>query len=168
MSKNYFYEIIFSRVALIIFVVLMFVIMGVAKQSPATIGLTANTDFSSKLLLPDGSIVKTEIVDTLELRSKGLSGKNSLGEDESMLFVFDSEGYYEFWMPNMNFALDMVWMDKDYNVVDITENAEPKPELPQAELPKYKSSNMAQYVLEVNAGFCDEHNLKVGDKLKLT
>lgn len=168
MSKNYFYEIIFSRVALIIFVVLMFIVMGIAKQSPATVAVVPNEDIGTKLLLPDGSVIKTEIVDTPELKSKGLSGRTGLGERESMLFVFDSEGYYDFWMPDMNFAIDMIWMDKDYNIVDITENAKPMPGTPLEELPKYKSIEPAQYVLEVNSGFSDKHNLQVGDKLKLT
>jgi uncharacterized membrane protein (UPF0127 family) len=168
MSKNYFYEIIFSRVALIIFVVLMFIIMGIAKQSPATVAVVPKEDIGTRLLLPDGSIIKTEVVDTPALKSKGLSGRTSLGEHESMLFVFDSEGYYDFWMPDMSFALDMIWMDKDYNIVDITEDAKPMPGTPPEELPKYRSSEPAQYVLEVNSGFSSEHGLEVGDKLKLT
>lgn len=168
MSKNYFYEIIFSRVALIIFVVLMFIIMGIAKQSPATVAVMPPENNGTRLQLPSGFIIKTNVADTPELRNKGLSGRNSLGENESMLFVFDSEGYYDFWMPDMNFALDMIWMDKDYTIVDITEDAKPMPGTPLEELPKYRSSEPAQYVLEVNSGFSSEHNLQVGDKLKLT
>lgn len=168
MSKNYFYEIIFSRVALIIFVVIMFLIMGIAKQSPVTVAVVPPDDFGTKLLLPDGSIIKVEVVDTPELKSKGLSGRTSLGEYESMLFVFDNEDYYDFWMPDMNFALDMVWLNKDYQIVDITEDVLPMPGTPLEELPKYRSSSPAQYVLEVNSGFSSEHNLQAGDKLKLT
>jgi len=168
MSKNYFYEIIFSRVALIIFVIVMFLIMGIAKQPPSTVTVMPSGDFGTKLLLPDGSIIKTELADTLEAREKGLSGRNSLDSDASMLFVFDSEGYYDFWMPDMNFALDMIWMNQNYEIVDITKDAEPMPGTPLEELPKYKSSAPAQFVLEVNSGFSNEHGLKVGDKLKLT
>ena len=175
MSKNYFYEIIFSRVALIIFVVLMFIIMGIAKQSPATmVGVKANntnddsvSEINNKIMLPDSALIDTEIADTPELKERGLSGRNSLAGNSSMLFVFDSEGYYDFWMPDMSFALDMIWMDKDYTIVDITKNAVPMPNKAPEELPKYRSLAPAQYVLEVNAGFSGIHNLKVGDILKL-
>ncbi|MBU1083202.1 DUF192 domain-containing protein [Patescibacteria group bacterium] len=168
MSKNYFYEIIFSRIALIIFVIAMFLIVGVIKQPPATVAVPTVEDTSTKLILPNGLTIKTEVVDTPELKSEGLSGRDSLGEQESMLFVFESEGYHDFWMLDMHFAIDMIWMDEEYKIVDITKDARPMPDLAIEELPRYRSVVPAQYILEVNSGFSARYNLQVGDKLKLT
>lgn len=56
---------------------------------------------------------------------KGLSGRKSLGQDEAMLFVFQSPGIYKFWMKDMNFPLDIIWLDKDRKVIHIEHNLSP-------------------------------------------
>lgn len=150
----------------------MFLIMGIAKQEPSAAlvqnALVQNNIPSPRLLLPNGAIISTEIVDTPALMSKGLSGRNSLAKNSSMLFAFSQEGFYDFWMPNMNFPIDIIWMDQNYQIVDVSPNVQPMPDKSLEELPKYRSSVPAQYVLETNAGFYQQYDLKVGDKLKLT
>ena len=111
-----------------------------------------------KYLKIAGVDLKVEIVSTPEALSKGLSGRNSMGEDEGMLFVFDHPDKYAFWMKDMNFSLDMIWLDQDLKVVYIEKNAKPE------SYPKTFGPNQnSLYVLEVVSGFSDKHNLKIGD-----
>lgn len=91
---------------------------------------------------------------------KGLSGRKSLGQDEAMLFVFQSPGIYKFWMKDMNFPLDIIWLDKDRKVIHIEHNLSPStyPKVFGPDLP-------ALFVLEVNSGIANNLSLSVGDEI---
>ena len=82
-----------------------------------------------------------------------------------MLFVFENKGTYGFWMKDMEFAIDIIWIDENKNIVDIVENAAPQPGKKEKELTVYKPRNDALYVLEVNAGLSNLNNLQIGDKV---
>lgn len=101
--------------------------------------------------------VKVEVRESQTGRQQGLSGRDSLGEDEGMLFVFEEPGYYKFWMKGMKFDLDFVWIDKD-QVVEITERVG-APTVLTPVLPIDK-------VLEVNSGWVEKNGVKVGDKVE--
>ena len=167
MTKNYFHEIVFSRLALSIFIIIMFILVAFFNQSPVNIISDYNQN-NSELILPNGNVVVVEIADTFKQRSEGLSGRDNLNADSAMLFVFDKESYYSFWMPDMNFSIDIVWLDSEYRVVDVAKNIKPMPELAQSDLPTYINKNPAMYVIEFNAGFFDLNNLALGQKIKLT
>ena len=109
-----------------------------------------------------GQKIKIEIADTPEAQSRGLSGRKSLPETEGMLFVFEQPGKYAFWMKDMNFAIDMIWLTEDLKVVFIKKNATPD-SYPTSFVPEEN----AQYVLEVVSGFADKHGLEVGDEAEL-
>ena len=111
----------------------------------------------NKDLMVGKARVKVEVRETEEGRQQGLSGRDSLGEDEGMLFVFEEPGYHKFWMKGMKFDLDFVWIDKD-QVVEITERvAAPTVLTPKQPIDK---------VLEVNSGWVEKNGVKVGDKVK--
>lgn len=111
--------------------------------------------------------LKVEIADTASKRSKGLGGRVSMPENEGMLFVFDREGKYPFWMKGLNFPLDFVFIAGD-KVVDILENAPPPSGGQQdSSLPIYASKEDADKVLEVNAGVVQKLNIKIGDTVSL-
>ncbi len=105
--------------------------------------------------------VPVEIAQTPTERARGLSGRLSLAEKNGMLFVFPRADIYRFWMPDMHFPLDILWIDND-RVVDIHKNvsADFDPKNPKF----YRSQKPALYVLEVNAGFADARHIQVGDK----
>ena len=111
----------------------------------------------------NGIEISVEVANTYIKHRKGLSGRESLPKDEGMLFVFDKPGLYEFWMKEMNFPIDIVWIGEDKRVVFIKENATPEsfPELLHPSLP-------ALYVIETNAGFVKEHKISVGDTTEFT
>ncbi len=93
-------------------------------------------------------------------REQGLSGITSLAEDQGMLFVFPKDGIYSFWMKDMLFSIDMLWVSQDGRVVYIVPSSSPAT-YPHAFTP----NTPARYVLEVPAGFATEHEIGVGSKL---
>ncbi len=108
--------------------------------------------------------VQVTIVRTPEEMTKGLSGHAPLANKEGMLFMFDTEGIYSFWMNDMTFALDILWLNKDGKIVYIEENLMP---CTTDNCPKYTSQDLAQYVLEVPSGYIKTHLLKIGDSALL-
>ena len=84
-----------------------------------------------------------------------------------MLFIFESEVRLVFWMKDMHFPLDMVWIDGQCTVIDITRNAPPpEPGQTLSDLPRYSPSKPARHVLEINAGEADAIGIKPGDMVQ--
>ena len=108
-----------------------------------------------------GKILKVDLASTPETQEQGLSGRSGLEEDSGMLFIFDNPGKYAFWMKDMNFTIDMIWIGEDLSVIYIKENA-----TPESYPGTFVSNKDAKYVLEVNALFSKKNNLKVGDKME--
>ena len=107
-----------------------------------------------------------ELALTGEQQAQGLSGRAELAAGAGMLFVWNQESRRSFWMPDMNFPLDMVWLNGDCAVTHITHNAPPQaPGQSQADLPRY-TVDQVQYVLEINAGESALHGIKVGDQAR--
>lgn len=106
--------------------------------------------------------VEVELAQTTQERVQGLSGREKLASGQGMLFIFDEPDIYAFHMKDMNFAIDIIWMDEDRRVVDITHSLSPDT-FPE----RFRPSSPAQYVLEVPAGFSQDNGIKVGDKAQL-
>ncbi|MFH1398426.1 MAG: DUF192 domain-containing protein [Candidatus Omnitrophota bacterium] len=106
--------------------------------------------------------IQVEIVDSLEARSLGLMFRDKLGEKEGMLFIFEEKERHNFWMKNMRFPIDIIWINQDKVTVDIHKNVPPCTD----ECPSYTPQVNALYVLEVNAGFSDKNKIRVGDAVK--
>lgn len=104
-----------------------------------------------------------EVVDTEESRNKGLSDRESILKDYGMLFVFDKPDKYGFWMKDMKFPIDIVWLDKNLKIVHIENKVIPE-SYPRVFIPPENSL----YVIEFNAGFIEENQLSVGNILDLT
>lgn len=103
--------------------------------------------------------VKIELADTPAKRELGLMFRNGMANDSGMLFVFEQEGLPSFWMKNMKFPLDIIWIDNNKRIVDITENAQPCTQHCPNIIPKIT----VRYALELNSGFVATNRLKVGD-----
>jgi hypothetical protein len=79
-----------------------------------------------------------------------------------MLFVFAKPALLGFWMPDMNFSIDIMWIDKDFKIVGIEDNIAPEtyPEI-------FRPPSPVMYVLEVNATWAKDHGVTVGDEVLL-
>ncbi len=106
-----------------------------------------------------GTVIEAEIADTLRKRTQGLSGRPGLAENKGMLFIFKIPYKYGFWMKDMNFPIDIIWINSD-KIVDFAENVQPSA---GDSLPIFRPSAAADKVLELSAGSVERLNIKVGD-----
>jgi uncharacterized membrane protein (UPF0127 family) len=105
-----------------------------------------------------------ELAKTPEERARGLMFREHLDPDKGMLFIFDWEAVHPFWMKNTLIPLDIIWIDKNKEVVFISKDTQPCEQEPCPNINPYKK---AKYVLEVCGGTAERIGLNVGDKLKL-
>lgn len=103
-----------------------------------------------------------EIADTPIKRSRGLSGKESLSENEGMLFLFPRAGSQTFWMKGMRISIDIVWI-KENKVIGFEKNVQPEPGVKTSNLKRYVSPEAVEKVLEVRAGTVERLGVQVGD-----
>src|SRR5918998_1287469 len=139
----------------------------VAKKPNVEIVRTEdNTNNNSSII----ARVFVEVPDDLEEFTRGLMFRNHLPWNAGMLFayyddiaaVFGTEEPRSFWMKNTLIPLDLIFVDSSSKIVEIKENVPP---CEQEGCPSYPSQEPAQYVLEVNAGFVQENDVRVGDRL---
>lgn len=110
----------------------------------------------------EGETLSITIATTSEDKERGLGGRSGLGANEGMLFQFATDGRYAFWMKDMRFSIDIVWLDAQGRVVYLVKSVSPDT-YPAAFAP----STPARYVLELPAGWCDAHGVKIGDQAAL-
>ncbi|MEK7610284.1 MAG: DUF192 domain-containing protein [Patescibacteria group bacterium] len=109
----------------------------------------------------NGHKITVETATTPAARERGLSGRDQLAIGGGMLFVFPALEQPAFWMKDMNFPLDIIWLNDNWQIVHITPNLSP------ASYPNTVSPpTPIKYVLEINAGLIERFGLKVGDKIK--
>lgn len=105
-------------------------------------------------------IVKTEVVKAAAKIEKGLSGRASLSEGRGMLFEMPGESTQHFWMKDMRFAIDIIWIENG-RVIGCEKN------ISSNDPRTFVSPGDAGYVLEVLEGFCDQNAIKVNDEVKI-
>ncbi len=101
-----------------------------------------------------------DIADTPQEREQGLSGRKELKPSEGMLFVFPTKERFGFWMKDMQFPLDFVWID-DIWVIEITHNVAILDK--DGQINTIQPSYPVDKVLEINAGAASKSGIKVGD-----
>ena len=105
-----------------------------------------------------------DMMSTPEQREQGLMFYASLPEDQGMFFIFEESGRYPFWMKNMKFAIDILWIDENKRIVDIKDHV---PACEAEPCTVYTPKSNARYVLELSAGAAQANGLKVGEELKI-
>lgn len=110
-----------------------------------------------------GVKLEVELALTEEEQRKGLSGRKSLENDQGMLFVFDQPGKYYFWMKDMNFPIDIIWIGEENEIIYIKKDAKPG-----NTLETFGPNENSRYVLEVNSGFSEKNDLKIGEKIEFS
>lgn len=150
--------IFFSFLLLIVgFVWLMFDMQSKGKLLPDITTSTAMLDLGNRQILVDLAMDDYS-------RTRGLSGRDSLDADRGMYFAYDTSTIQFFWMFQMKFPLDIVFM-KDDEVVFVAQNVpSPTGMMPPAVVNSHKPSNR---ILEINAGKAEEWGIKEGSKVRL-
>jgi uncharacterized membrane protein (UPF0127 family) len=112
----------------------------------------------------NGVVLVADISASNEQWTKGLSVKDALAENEAMLFVFDNEGEQTFWMKDMKFPIDIIWINGNKTVVHIEHNLQPCGY--GLLCPTYKPGQDSLYVLETVGGFAEKHDVVPGTRIQ--
>lgn len=121
-----------------------------------------SSGFTDGILKSTTTSIAISIADTEDERSLGLSGTQSLPENAGKFFVFPQPGVYGFWMKDMNYGIDIIWLDSTLSIVGIESEVLPE-SYPNV---VYPPSDIL-YVLEVPARFSTTHGLLVGQSFTL-
>jgi uncharacterized membrane protein (UPF0127 family) len=128
---------------------------------------TSSASSAPSSLAIDGHIFSVDLADTLAKRIQGLSGRERLREDQGMLFLFPYSSRQSFWMKDMKFPLDMVWISSG-RIVDISKDVPvPTPGQSVLSLPQFAPSAPVDTVLEIDAGLSTRYGFKIGDTVEL-
>lgn len=131
------------------------------EREPASAAATADTGASVVFQGSDGDVVvHVEIADTDKERAHGLMNRPEMAADHGMIFIFPSQRVQTFWMKNTLIPLDMVFVDRDRQIVGIVESAEPET------LIERSVGVPSTYVIEVNGGFMREHGIANGSVVR--
>ena len=110
-----------------------------------------------------GEEIPVEVADTLKKRSLGLGKRTSLKKGWGMLFVFEKRKPHRFWMKDMQFPLDIIWLD-NHRIVHVIHNAKPSNSRDETEV--MTSPVPVNFVLEIAAGRSAKLRLKIGQRMK--
>ncbi len=105
------------------------------------------------------------LADTYEKREQGLSGKPKMAENEGMLFTFPVSGTWTFWMNDMLFDLDFIYI-KDQQVIAVKERI-PAPKNNNGTVALIEPKKEFDWMVEVNAGWVENNTIKIGDRVRL-
>ena len=163
MTKNrYIFISIFWLILIVaVFLAAMLAIMNVLL-SQRRVNSAARKGNQALVRIGEAPSIIVAVADTPEEQYKGLSGRNSLSDNEGLLFIFAKPAYHSFWMKDMLFPIDIIWIGESGQVLDISANIKPEsfPETFQPPAP-------ALYVIEVRAGWAEHHRIKVGDLIQI-
>jgi len=144
---------------------ILFILAAIIIFSGCTRGVTPGQTNLETILI-DSHEFQVEARRTPEELAQGLSSRTEIGSD-GMLFYLPQRQVASFWMKDMLFSIDMVWID-DGKVIDISSNVPfPNPEIPLNQLPTYSPKQPVTHVLELNAGEAEQFDIKIGSSVVL-
>jgi uncharacterized protein len=148
----------------VIFLVLAVALLGAAcnRQVP----VPTQSQYSNGEIHLAGRSVSYELADDPIEQQKGLSGRNSIEENQGMLFLFPTPDFPAFWMKGMNFPIDIAWI-RGNEIIDISTDIPIQPGVLDHELKTYSPRSPADWVLELKAGWASRNGLKIGDKVEI-
>jgi len=116
------------------------------------------------VMLPDGSTVHVELATNDKERDYGLMGRVSLPQGRGMLFVHNETAPHPYWMYHCKIGLDILWMDADHRIVEMSPNTPPCTGK-AATCPNYGGQEPSKYVLELPVGSIAKHRLAIGQTI---
>lgn len=129
------------------------------------IGLQKTTTNSKQSATINGVNFNLEIAQTKEQKSIGLAKYKKIEKNFAMYFPFERKDYYSFWMKDMKFPIDIIYIDNE-KIVAIFKNVQ-NPKSPNDKLQVYNPEKLADSVLEISAGLSDKYNFKTGDRVSI-
>ncbi len=145
------------------FILLAVLFTGCSFDDGGVLGLGGGVDETKSYVVVDGQKFAVEIMRTDAQRKKGLMGREGLADHEGMIFLFEQPGPLSFWMKNMKFPIDMVFIDQHKKIMNVARDVPPCKQDPCA---LYKSNGDGQYVLEIDAGLSDKYGFEPGDSIE--
>lgn len=115
-------------------------------------------------VLPEKTIsINAQIASTQAQRIQGLSNRQNLAPNQGMLFIFDQETARSMWMKDMNFPLDIIFLNAKKQIIKIYQNV---PVCEDDPCPDYPSDMPALYAIEVNAGFIKQYQITKSTEIR--
>ncbi|HEY5549600.1 MAG TPA: DUF192 domain-containing protein [Candidatus Saccharimonadales bacterium] len=143
-------------------IVVVAVTVALLAYNPRDISEQGCGPYRNDRLVRFGSVqISAEVANNVADRAKGLSGRPCIEPNQSMLFIFDKPGQYPFWMKDMKFPIDIVWIDANHKVIGLDTDVAPST-YPDA----FVSEKPAQYVLELQANRSKDLGITLGTAVK--
>lgn len=120
---------------------------------------------ATEVVFPNGNKIRADYVHKNMDVMRGMMFVDFLEKDRGKLMVHGSVGNFPYFMYQTKIPLDIIWISRQHQVVEISTNTPPCPSKSASACPSYGGSKKAQFVLEVNAGIAAANGLKVGDFL---
>ena len=160
----------FKKVSIIVIAAL---VLGGCNIFPGNETKTNSLDVTmgtptQKLVITSGNNrheFEVEIASTDQQRKIGLMNRRFMDNNRGMLFIFNTQGYVNFWMKNTFIPLDIIYINDQSIIEHISKNAQPCTAARDIDCQKYNSEKPVKYVLEINGGLADEKAIRVGDKV---
>jgi len=119
----------------------------------------------TQVTFPNGVKINAETMRRDVELMRGLMFRESLPASRGMLFIHPKEDTFRYWMYQTKIPLDMIWMDTDRRIVEMSLDTPPCRSASGTDCPSYGGNFKSKYVLEVNSGIARKNGLKTGDTL---
>jgi uncharacterized membrane protein (UPF0127 family) len=150
----------------IVSAVLLVCAMALSCSSPAEESFAPSGLGTMQVTYPDGTTIRAEVALNIIDQARGLMFREELPPNAGMLFVFMEEAERSFWMYHTKIPLDILWMNANLEIVEISADTPPCTGERRDDCPSYGGNASAQFVLEIAAGQVAAHGLKIGDRLR--
>lgn len=131
-----------------------------SSEAPSSKTCNPGETLEQAVVTSGNQSIQVEIASTGEQKAQGLSGRNCLDAGSGMLFTYELSGDYCYWMKDMKFDIDMIWLDEDKTIVTVKDNVSPDT-YPQSFCP----DRPASFVIELAAGMAAKYDWQVGTQL---
>lgn len=129
------------------------------------VSISFKTQQSKPNVVINGHYFTVDVAKTDEQQEKGLSIYTKLPLDKGMIFPFEKPGFYGFWMKDMKFPIDIIYIGNN-KIVDIFEKV-PPPKSELESLPVLEPKSSSDFVLEINSGLSQKYKFKIGDIVRI-
>jgi uncharacterized membrane protein (UPF0127 family) len=141
--------------------VLAIVMMGCGRKA-----VTLDEYQTTVVTFPNGRRVRAEMMLKEADIMRGMMFRDSIAADRGMLFYHPQSGKFQYWMYQVRIPLDIIWMDRDHRIVEISANTPPCKAAAASQCPTYGGNFDSLYVLELGGGMAGKYDLRTGDTLR--